>query len=131
MLGLSERVLLLGEVEDIRPYYLACEFFVLPSVSGLEGFGIVQIEAMALGKPVVSSDLPTGVTYVNVNEETGLVFPVGDDTALAEACNRLLSDARLRDRLGVNARERTQRMFSYKALADAARRFFSTLAQQG
>ena len=91
------------EVEDLRPYYLGCEFFVLPSVSALEGFGIVQIEAMALGKPVVSSDLPSGVTYVNVHGETGLVFPVGDDAGLAEACNRLLSDAELRERLGENA----------------------------
>jgi len=131
MMGLSERVLLIGAVEDIRPYYLACDFLVLPSVSGLEGFGIVQIEAMALGKPVVSSDLPTGVTYVNVHEETGLVFPVGDDAALAEACNRLLSDARFASRLGVNARERTQRMFSYQAMTDAARRLFNTLTKQG
>ena len=124
---LSDRVLLLGEVEDIRPYCLACEFFVLPSVSGLEGFGIVQIEAMALGKPVVCSDLPTGVTYVNIHDETGLVFPVGDDAALAEACGRLLSDKEFKDRLGRNARDRTQRMFSYKAIADTAAPFFSRL----
>ena len=125
--GLSDRVLLLGEVEDIRPYYLACEFFVLPSVSGLEGFGIVQIEAMALGKPVVCSNLPTGVTYVNVHGETGLVFPVGDDAALAEACGRLLSDIEFRERLGGNAKDRTQRMFSCKALASAATEFFRRL----
>jgi rhamnosyl/mannosyltransferase len=125
--GLSDRVLLLGEVEEIRPYFLACEFLVLPSVSGLEGFGIVQIEAMALGKPVVSSDLPTGVTYVNVHGETGLVFPVGDDAALAEACGRLLSDEGLKGRLGRNAMERTRRMFSRKAMADAAVPFFRRL----
>ena len=125
--GLSDRILLLGEVEDIRPYYLACEFFVLPSVSGLEGFGMVQIEAMALGKPVVCSDLPTGVTYVNVHGETGLVFPVGDDAALAEACGRLLADRELKERLGMNARSRTQRMFSNKALACAAAPFFNRL----
>ncbi|MCL2103047.1 MAG: glycosyltransferase [Syntrophorhabdaceae bacterium] len=128
--GLSDRVLLLGEVEDIRPYFLACEFFVLPSVSGLEGFGIVQIEAMALGKPVVCSDLPTGVTYVNAHGETGLVFPVGDDAALAEACGRLLSDQEFRERLGKNARDRTLRMFSYKALASAAATFFDRLLER-
>ena len=101
---------------------------VLPSVSGLEGFGIVQIEAMALGKPVVSSDLPSGVTYVNVHGETGLVFPVGDDAGLAEACNRLLSDAELKGRLGENARERTFRKFSYTAMAEAAVPFFARLS---
>jgi rhamnosyl/mannosyltransferase len=125
--GLSDRVFLLGGVEDARPYYLGCEFLVLPSVSALEGFGIVQIEAMALGKPVVSSDLRSGVTYVNLHGETGLVFPVGDDAALAEACNRLLSDPDLRKRLGENARERTRRMFSYAAMAEAAVPFFARL----
>ncbi|MBP2674742.1 MAG: glycosyl transferase family 1 [Deltaproteobacteria bacterium] len=125
--GLSGRVLFLGGVEDLRPYYLGCEFFVLPSVSALEGFGIVQIEAMALGKPVVSSDLPSGVTYVNVHGETGLVFRVEDDAGLAEACNLLLSDAELKKRLGENARKRTLREFSYTAMAEAAVPFFLRL----
>jgi glycosyltransferase involved in cell wall biosynthesis len=125
--GLADRVLLLGGVDDLRPYYLGCEFFVLPSVTMLEGFGIVQIEAMALGKPVVSSDLPSGVTYVNLSGETGLTFPVGDAAALAEACNRLLSDAALRNRLGKNARDRTFGKFSYTAMAEAAVPFFSRL----
>jgi rhamnosyl/mannosyltransferase len=125
--GLSGKVFLLGGVDDLRPYYLGCEFLVLPSVSGLEGFGIVQIEAMALGKPVVSSDLPSGVTCVNVHGETGLVFPVGDDAGLAEACDRLLSDPELKKRLGERARDRTFRMFSYSAMAGAAVPFFARL----
>ncbi len=129
--GLAERVLLLGGIDDLRPYYLGCEFFVLPSVTTLEGFGIVQIEAMALGKPVVSTDLPSGVTYVNRNGETGLTFPVGDDTGLAEACNRLLSDPELRDRLGDHARSRTFRKFSYTAMAEAAVPFFTRLCAGG
>jgi len=125
--GLTDKVLLLGGVDELRPYYLGCEFFVLPSVSMLEGFGIVQIEAMALGKPVVSSDLPSGVTYVNRRGETGLTFPVGDAAALTEACSRLLSDAALRDRFGRNARDRTFRKFSYTAMAEVAVPFFSGL----
>jgi rhamnosyl/mannosyltransferase len=129
--GLSDRVLLLGKVEDLRPYYLGCEFFVLPSVSTLEGFGIVQIEAMALGKPVVSSDLPSGVTYVNRDGETGLTFRVGDDAGFAEACNRLLSDAGLRERLGEAARRRTREKFSYTAMAGQAVAFFERLCGEG
>jgi rhamnosyl/mannosyltransferase len=128
--GLREKVLLRGKVDDLRPYYLACEFFVLPSVSGLEGFGIVQIEAMALGKPVVSSDLPTGVTYVNRDGETGLTFRVGDADAFAAACNRLLEDGKLRHRLGVSARERTMEKFSYTAMADRAVSFFQVLCEK-
>ena len=125
--GLEGKVRLLGRVDDLRPFYLGCDFFVLPSVTALEGFGIVQIEAMALGKPVVSSDLPSGVTYVNVDGETGLTFHVGDDAGLAEACNRLLSDAALRGRLGENARRRTFERFSYTAMRDAAVPFFRRL----
>jgi glycosyltransferase involved in cell wall biosynthesis len=125
--GLERKVRLLGRVDALRPYYLGCDFFVLPSVNTLEGFGIVQIEAMALGKPVVSSDLPSGVTYVNVDGETGLTFHVGDDAGLAEACNRLLSDTELRERLGTNARRRTFGKFSYTAMKDAAVPFFRRL----
>ena len=125
--GLSDRIVLAGRVEDLRPYYLGCEYFVLPSVSALEGFGIVQIEAMALGKPVVSSDLPSGVTYVNLDGETGLTSHAGDDAGLALACNRLLSDGELRIRLGSAARERTRRKFSYTAMGNAAAAFFEGL----
>ncbi len=82
---------------------------------------------MALGKPVVSSDLPSGVTYVNVHGETGLTFHVGDDAGLAEACNRLLSDTALRERLGMNARKRTFEKFSYTAMRNAAVPFFHRL----
>jgi rhamnosyl/mannosyltransferase len=122
--GLKDKALLLGKVDDVRAYYLGCEFLVLPSVSALEGFGVVQIEAMALGKPVVSSDLPTGVTYVNRNGETGLTFPVGDAEAFAAACNRLLEDEPLKRRLGSAARERTRREFSYGAMKERAVSFF-------
>jgi len=125
--GLEEKVSLLGRVDDLRPYYLGCEFFVLPSVNMLEGFGIVQIEAMAVGKPVVSSDLPSGVTYVNVHGETGLTFHVGDDAGLAKACNLLLFDTALRERLGSNARKRTFGKFSYTAMRNAAVPFFRVL----
>ncbi|MBP2675446.1 MAG: glycosyl transferase family 1 [Deltaproteobacteria bacterium] len=127
--GLEGKVCLLGKVDDIRPYYLGCDFFVLPSVSALEGFGIVQIEAMALGKPVVSSDLPSGVTYVNVHGETGLTFHVGDADGLAEACNRLLSDTALRERFGESARRRTFEKFSYTAVREAAVPFFRRLCR--
>lgn len=128
--GLNARVLLLGNVADVRPYYLGCEFFVLPSSSALEGFGIVQIEAMALGKPVVSSDLSTGVTYVNRDGETGLTFPVGDSEAFAKACNRLLEDETLRSHLGAHARMRTRKMFSYTAMSDQAVSFFWNLHRE-
>jgi len=115
---LEEKILLTGHVDDLHPWYAACELLVLPSSSALEAFGLVQLEAMAAGKPVVSSDLPTGVTWVNRDGETGLTFPVGDASALAAACNQLLGDPSLRQSLGEHARERARREFSRAALGE-------------
>lgn len=126
--GLAARVRLIGHVEDLRSWYAGCEALVLPSSSALEAFGLVQVEAMAMGKPVVSTNLPTGVTWVNRDGETGLIFPVGDAAALAAACNRLLGDEILRARLGAQARARATREFSCAALGD---RFVAFVREAG
>jgi rhamnosyl/mannosyltransferase len=110
-LGVSDRMRFLGRVRNLKPYYMACDLLVLPSVSAVEMFGLVQLEAMSFGKPVVTSDLKTGVTYANVDGETGLTFPAGNSAKLSEALNRLLSDDRLRERMGRYAGERVRREF--------------------
>jgi rhamnosyl/mannosyltransferase len=84
----------------------------LPSVARSEAFGLVQIEAHAAGTPVVSTDLPTGVPYANLDGKTGLVVPPGDVPALRAALTRLLSDDELRTRLGGHAEERALREFT-------------------
>jgi len=109
---LVDKVSLETSVQDTKPYFAACALLVLPSISRLETFGIVQIEAMAFGKPSVSSNLPTGVTYINVDGETGLTFPVGDAGSLSNAVNRLLDDGDLRSRLGENARRKVLEHYS-------------------
>ena len=64
--------------EELAALYRACHVFVLPSVTRQEAFGVVQLEAMAAGKPVVSTDLGTGVGWVNRHGETGYVVPPRD-----------------------------------------------------
>jgi rhamnosyl/mannosyltransferase len=113
-LGVSDRVHFLGEVgdESLLAWYHACDALVLPSVTRQEAFGMVQLEAMLCGHPVVSTDLGTGVAWVNQHERTGLVVPPGDAAALHEAIARLVSDADLRKQLGRAARARVLEEFS-------------------
>jgi len=112
--GLSKRVLFAGRVSDadLPAFYKACDVLVLPSVARTEAFGVVQIEAMAAGRPVISTNLPTGVPWVNQNGVSGLVVPPGDQVALGEALRRVLDDASFRRRLGEGARRRARVMFS-------------------
>ncbi len=109
--GVADRIRFLGRAANLKPYYLACDLLVLPSATAVEMFGLVQLEAMSFGKPAVTSDLTTGVTYANLDGKTGLTFPVGNSGKLAEALNRLLSDDGLRARMGEFAGERVKREF--------------------
>lgn len=112
--GIGNRVLFLGRVsdEDLPAYYQAADVFVLPSVAKTEAFGVVQVEAMAAGLPVVSTNLPTGVPWVNQDGVSGLVVPPSDAGALAGALGRLAADAGLRSRLGHGAAARAADLFS-------------------
>jgi rhamnosyl/mannosyltransferase len=116
--GIGERVTFLAPVDDaeLAAWYRAAAVFCLPSVARSEAYGLVQLEAHASGTPVVSTDLPTGVPWVNADGETGLIVPVGDASALADALRRLLEDEGLRTRMGERARERALTSFTISAM---------------
>jgi glycosyltransferase involved in cell wall biosynthesis len=113
-LGLAGRAVFLGDVDDRRmsALYQACDLFVLPSVTRAEAFGLVQLEAMAAGKPVVSTSVPTGVPWVNQHGRTGLVVRPGEVPALRDAIVRLLRDPELRSRMGREGRARVSTDFT-------------------
>lgn len=93
--GLSERVVLVGKVSELQLHYLLshCDLFCLPSIFKSEMFGMVQLEAMIYGKPVLSTDIPeSGVPYVNIHGKTGLVVPPRDSRALATGILQILND---------------------------------------
>jgi glycosyltransferase involved in cell wall biosynthesis len=104
--------------EDLVAIYHACDIFVLPSVENSEGFGIVQLEAMACGKPVISTDLPTGVTYVNQNGTTGVVVPKRSSQELVKAIQYLLKNENIRNDLGTNAKHRVESDFTVSGMVD-------------
>ena len=119
-LGVTDRVRFLGSVNDdeLAALYRACNLFVLPSITRQEAFGVVQLEAMAAGKPVVSTDLGTGVGWVNRDCETGYVVPPRDAKALRDAMARLLADTVLQKSMGDAAARRVRTVFSLERMID-------------
>jgi rhamnosyl/mannosyltransferase len=113
-LGVRSKIVFAGEQdeENLVAWYHACDLFVLPSTTRAEAFGVVQTEAMACGKPVVSTAVPSGVPWVNRDGETGLVVPPGDAARLADALRRLVEDPELRRRMGEAGRRRVADEFT-------------------
>jgi rhamnosyl/mannosyltransferase len=101
-LGIADRVEFLPPLSAARLscIYANCDIFVLPSVEKTEAFGLVQIEAMAYGKPVINTDLPSGVPYVSIDGISGLTVPPRDVPVLARALQKLIDDRALRLKFG-------------------------------
>lgn len=128
-LGVENKIIWLGEVDrrDLISFYHACDLLVLPSISNNEAFGIVQLEAFACGKPVISTNLPTGVPFVNLHQKTGLVVPPRNSKALAQAINGLLKSPDLRKRLGQYAKERVEKEFTKELMTQRVLKLYQEL----
>jgi len=105
--------------EQIAGCYKRCTIFALPSTG--EGFGLVFLEAMAFGKPVVGAE-SGGVPDLIENGATGLLIPPRDKQKLQEALRRLLADSSLRDRLGLQGAAFVRRKHSFAAFQDGLER---------
>src|SRR5438874_5855662 len=118
-MGVADRVRFLGRISDDRlpEVYAACDVFVLPSVSRLEAFGIVALEAMSTGKPVIVADIP-GVREIIEDGRDGLLADPVNPRDLAEKIRRLLSDPEARRTLGARAREKVLESFSIEQVTD-------------
>jgi len=113
-LNVEHDVVITGLQQDVRPYIAVCDAMVLCSLT--ETFSLAAIEAMAMCKPVVHSDVG-GAAEMIVPGQNGFLFPVGDTGALVDRLARLV-DHRERERMGNHARARVEALFSEETMID-------------
>jgi glycosyltransferase involved in cell wall biosynthesis len=114
--GLEDKVIMMGKVTDDDAFvglYHGCEMLVLPSVTPNENFGVVQLEAMACSKPVVTTNLKSGVPAVGVKNETCLIVNPGDANELSDAMNTIFNDSELKNKLGKAGRDRFDAVYTW------------------
>ncbi len=107
--GVGDRVVLAGRLNDaaLHALFQRATLYCLPSTSRLEAFGVVLLEAMTYGLPIVATDIPgSGVPWVNQHGTSGLNVPVGNPAALAKACNQILDSEKLHQKLATGAKLR-------------------------
>ncbi len=128
-LGISDITEFPGRIsdEDLPTYFAAADVCVVPS--HYEPFGLVPIEAMASGTPVVGSAVG-GLNFTVVSEETGLLVPPKDNAAFTEAIERILSNPQWRNQLGENARKRMEEKFSWEGVTSQLSDLYSSLINQ-
>jgi glycosyltransferase involved in cell wall biosynthesis len=95
-----------------------CHALTFPSHLRSEAFGISLLEGAMFGKALISAEIGTGTSYVNVDGETGIVVPPSDPEALREAMRRIWTDNALASRLGKNAKQRFHRLFTAEQMAN-------------
>ncbi len=128
-LGLSNITSFPGRLGDttLPAYYAAADVCVVPS--HYEPFGLVAIEAMASGTPVVASDVG-GLQFTVVPEETGLLAPAKDEAAFAAAIDRIISNPEWRNQLGAAARIRVENKFSWDGVAHQLSDLYTNLLEK-
>lgn len=133
-LGIGHAVRFAGFVSEaeLATRFASADAFVLPAVEDskgdVEGLGVVLIEALAHGLPVIAS-ASGGIVDVVQHERTGLLVPPGDVAALAEAIERMASDPALRDRLTRDGRRHAAAAFSWEAILDRLVALYASLAR--
>jgi len=125
-LDLEGHIVITGLQQDVRPYVAACDAVALCS-HAVETFSLAALEAMALGRPVVHSDIGGAAEMIRPGEN-GFLFPVGDTEALVDRLTRLV-DRSDRERMGRKAREIVEARFSERSMVDRYERMLLDLCR--
>ena len=115
-LSLNNRINFLGYVSDdqLESYYQNSNLFILPSINEAEAFGVVQLEALSHGIPVINTSLKSGVPFVSKHNETGITVPPANTIKLAQAINKIIGDPILYSSLSKNCYERAKKFSNDK-----------------
>lgn len=118
---LKDKVHFLGDLpdEEVNLYYKACDIFVLPSHLRSEAFGMVQLEAMCCGKPVISTELGTGTSFVNLDQKTGMVVKPNDIESLSNALSFLVNNPIKRKEFGTCGYKRVRELFTVNTMVNS------------
>lgn len=117
---------MVSEEEKMRQLEV-CDFLVLPSVSEAEAFAVVQLEAMAFGKPVINTALKSGVPKVSIDGVTGKTVKPGSVRELTAAMDELAQNAGLRKEYGMNALRIVQKHYTQEVMTRRLRKVFEVL----
>lgn len=131
-LGVVKNIHFLGHVSDkvIRENLEKADVFVFPSIERSEAFGLVQLEAMAYGIPVINTNLPSGVPEVSIDGETGLTVEPGDSEKLAEAMRWMQEHEIERRQMGLNARKRVEEYYTQDILIEHIHSIYRELLEE-
>lgn len=129
--GSEDSVHFLGGIsdEELKLQFAACDVFVLPSIVRSEAFGLVQIEAMAYEKPVINTNLPSGVPYVSIHGKTGLTVEPEDVEGLANAMQWMVDNPREREEMGIAGRKRVKEEFQMKKMIDSTLQLYQEITK--
>lgn len=127
---LESNVKLLGKIpaDKIACYYNLCDVYCLPSCEKSEAFGVVQLEAMSFGKPIVSTNIPfSGVPWINEHGKTGLVVAPKNPKALSDAIISILSDQKTRENFGLQAHHKFLKEFTAEKMCQRTVNLYKSL----
>lgn len=124
-----DNVHFVGKLPDIDKAALLklCYALVFPSHLRSESFGISLLEGAMFGKPMISCEIGSGTTYINISDETGVVVPPADVDALAAAMRAIWDQPEMAAEMGARAAERYEKVFTADAMASSYAKIYRSL----